>query len=370
MRKLNICLVSIAIPPDFEDGASKFFRGIFEYLRKQGHKVTLLTGKWSHDLNDENIHQINFIRQRFFWYPQFVLSVIKYLRSHEFDIVHGNGPKCTLPIFLARQKLFVSTIHDLGPFETKFTLIPFEKYLIKQTINKATYITTCSDIVRHDIKKFLPKASLNSIFNLYSAIEDKYKPHLKEAEILKQKLGIDGPVLLYIGRIAHYKGVEGIITAYKIAKKEIPNLNLVMGGKPDFAMEKKYQEWKKNYGDIHFVGFISTKEIPFYYTMGDIFVTYSHASEGFGLTPIEAIACGTPVIASSMPAYKEVLQDNAIFVPPKRPKILAREIINLLKNNTERSNLINKAQKFIKQYSWDSVGKKLENVYMKLIKNE
>jgi len=140
-----------------------------------------------------------------------------------------------------------------------------------------------------------------------------------------------------------------------------------MGGKPDFSMERLYQEWKQKYKEIYFVGFVSDKEIPIYYSMGDIFVTYSYASEGFGLTPIEAIACGTPVICSSMIAYREVLQDNAIFVPPRNPQQLAKEIVNLLKDDTRRRALIEKAQKFVKRYSWDSVGKKLEVIYQKFL---
>ena len=142
-----------------------------------------------------------------------------------------------------------------------------------------------------------------------------------------------------------------------------------MGGKPDFYMEQIYQEWKKKYKDIYFVGFISEKEIPTYYSMGDIFVTYSYASEGFGLTPIEAIACGTPVICSSLSAYKEVLHDNAIFVPPKNPQELAKKIVQLLKDDNKRKTLIGKAQDFIKRYTWDSVGKKLEVVYQKFFDN-
>jgi glycosyltransferase involved in cell wall biosynthesis len=205
------------------------------------------------------------------------------------------------------------------------------------------------------------------MFNLYSAIEKKYKPLPEKALELKEKLNIKGPVLLYIGRIAKYKGVDHIIKAYQIAKEEIPNLNLVIGGKPDFSMEKIYQEWKKIFKDIHFVGFVSEEEIPIYYSMGDIFVTYSYASEGFGLTPIEAIACGTPVVCSSIDAYKEVLQDNAILVPPKKPQQLANEIVKLLKDEVGRIELIEKAQKFIKRYTWDAVGKKLEEVYMKFL---
>ena len=368
MEKLNIILVSLTFAPDTQDGAAKFFTGIYNYLKNRGHNVKVITGKWNRDLSDPNIIQLNIIRKRFLWFPLFNLSTVKYLRKLEFDIIHGNSPKGVLPIILSNQKQFISTIHDLGPFETSFTRIPIEKYLIKLAVRRSTYITTCSNFIRKEIKHYIPEVDIKNIFNLYSAIEDKYKPLPLEAKKLKQKLHIEGPIILYIGRITKYKGVENIIEAYKIAKKEIPNLNLVMGGKPDFYMEKIYQDWKQKYRDIHFAGFISEKEIPIYYSMGDVFVTYSYASEGFGLTPIEAIACGTPVICSSMIAYKEVLQDNAIFVPPMNSQQLAGEMVSLIKDNSKREALINKAQKFIKRYSWDSVGKKLEELYYKFLK--
>ena len=128
-------------------------------------------------------------------------------------------------------------------------------------------------------------------------------------------------------------------------------------------MEKKYFEWKATYKDICFIGLVPENEIPYYYSMADIFITYSYASEGFGLTPIEAIACGTPVICSSISVYKEILQDNAIFVPPKKPLLLSNEIIKLIKDEEKQSMMVEKAQKFVKRYTWDSVGKKLEEIY-------
>ena len=370
MRKLNICLVSLTIAPDSQDGSAKFFRGIFDYLKKQGHNVQLITGYWNIKLKDPNIHQIDLIRKSYFWIPQFSLKVLRFLKNNNFDIIHGNSPKGSLPLILSKKKRFISTLHDTGPFESDFSLIPIEKYLFKLVVKKAKMLTTCSEHIKWEIRKYIPKVNTNNIFNLYSAIEDKYKPYPEEAIKLKKILGIQGPVLLYIGRIAKYKGVHHIITAYKIAKKKIPKLNLVIGGKPDFFMEKYYQGWKRKYKDIiHFLGFISEKEIPIYYSMADIFVNYSYASEGFGLTPIEAIACGTPVICSSLLAYKEVLQDNVIYVPPKNPKLLAEEIVKLLKDDARRKTIVNKAQKYIEKYTWDAVGKKLEKVYSKFLKN-
>jgi len=367
MEKLNICLVSLTIAPDTQDGAGKSFRGIFDYLRKQGHNVKLITGKWNNALNDPDIIQFDLIPRRFLWAPQFMLKAFKYINSHDFNIFHGNAPKGTLPIILSGKKKFITTIHDMGPFETSFTKIPLERYLIKLAVQRATMITTVSDFIKKEIKYFVPKADSDKIYIHYNGIEEKFKPNPKEAEKLKERLNIEGPVLLYIGRIAFYKGVDDIIAAYKIAKKEIPNLNLVIGGKPDFQMEKKYEEWKTKYKDIHFVGFVNEQVLPHYYSMGDVFITYSYASEGFGLTPIEAIACGTPVVCSSMAAYKEILQNNAIFVPPRNPSQLANELVNLLRDESKKKALIEKAQSFIKRYTWDSVGKTLEKIYLKFL---
>ena len=135
--------------------------------------------------------------------------------------------------------------------------------------------------------------------------------------------------------------------AYLYAKQEINNLELVIGGTPDFYMKETYKRWKQKYKDVHFIGFIPEVELPVYYSMGDVFISYSYSSEGFGLTPIEAIACGTPTICSSIGAYNEVLQNNAIFVPPKNPKFLARELINLINDDEKRIELLSHAQNFI-----------------------
>lgn len=367
MTKLNICIVSLTVFPDNTSGASRVVRSLFEYLRNQGHNVKLITGKWNVNLKDPDIIQVKIIRKRFLWFPQFNLKVARFLRKNKFDIIHGDGAKGSLPIILSNQKKFISTIHDLGPFETKFTKIPIEKILIKFIARKATRITTVSNFIRKEFKYYLPKVKSDKIYTLYNGIDQNFRPYPDEARKLKEKLRINGPVLLYLGRIAPYKDVGNIIRAYKIAKKKINNLNLIIGGTPDFAMEKQYLEWKKENEEIYFVGFIPEEQMPYYYTMGDIFITYSFASEGFGLTPVESIACGTPVICSSILAYREVLQDNAIFVPIKAPELLAKQIINLLEDDKKRTNLIQKAETFIKRYSWDVVGKNLEEIYENML---
>jgi len=364
MKKLKICLVSLKIAPDSERSG---FEGIFDYLKKQNHDVKLVTGKWNIKLDDPKIIQVDLIRKRFFWALQFVFKIAKYLRSHNFDIIHGNGAKGTLPIIFSNKKNYISTIHDLGPFETKFTTIPMESYLIKYIVNKATYITTVSEYSKNGIKHYIPKANLSKIQVIYNGIGDWFKPKPKEAQRLREKLNITGPVIFTFGRIANYKGVSDIIAAYKIAKKKIPDLNFVIGGLPDFKMTSIYRKWKNQYKDIIFLGYIPEEEVPSYYTMADILIQYSFGSEGFGNTQLEALACGTSVISSSLKVYREILQDNAIFIPPKNRQLLAEAINKLIKDDTLRENLVEKGQEFVKKYTWDSVGKRLENVYQKFL---
>ncbi len=363
MDKLKIGLVSLTISPDSQDGSAKFFRGIFNYLNSRGHDVKLITALWTHKLLEENVLQVNVLKRSYFWVPKFIQAVLKFIQTNHFDIIHCNGPKGTLPLLFKSNTKFISTIHDLGPLETDFSLIPIEKVLIKNVIQKASLITTCSSFIKKEIKYFYPQINEDRIYNLYSAIEDKFHPYPEEAKKLRETLDIPGKVLLYIGRITKYKGVEDLIQAYQIVKGEIDEVTLIIGGLPDFTMEKKYNSWKNKYKDIIFLGHVSEEEIPWYYSMADLFVTYSHAGEGFGLTPIEAIACGTPVLCSSLLAYREVLKDNAVFVRPRDPRKLAQGIINILKNDEKREDLIRNSKEFVKRYTWKAVGKKLEQVY-------
>ncbi len=364
MNKFNICLVSLTIAPDRERSG---FEGIFDYLKKKNHNVKLITGKWNIDLKDPKIIQVDLMRKRFFWAPQFLFKVSNYLKTHTFDIIHGNSTKGSLPILFSNTKKFITTIHDLGPCETKFMRIPLEQMLLKHVIKKATYVTTVSNYTKFGMKHYIPKVDLNKIDVLYNGISDIFKPYPKEAQALKEKLNLKGPVLLTIGRIASYKGVDDIIAAYKIAKKIVPDLSLVIGGKPDFKMENNYNRWVQNYKDIKFQGYVPEKELPIYYSMADILIQYSFGSEGFGNTQLEALACGTPVISSSLKVYREILQNNARFVRLRNPQLLAEEIKNFLKNDELREKMAKEGKEYVKKYTWDAVGQRLEKVYEKFM---
>jgi glycosyltransferase involved in cell wall biosynthesis len=361
MKKLKICHVSLAVFPDKRDGAAYFCRGLYDTLKKRGHDITLLTVKWGSGFDDPNIHTITVPNSRFLWFPKFIAQYRKYLKTHEFDIIHGSGSRGSLPIIFS-GKPYISTIYDLGPFEASFTRIPVIKWIERLNARKSNKIITISEISRRGIIDYM-HAESDKIHNVYCAYDPSFRPRPSEAQNLKAQLGLEGPTLFYVGRIAFYKGVEDIIKAFYIAKKNISNLNLVVGGSPTLKMKEVYEKWKIDYPEVKFTGMIDGDNIPVYYSMADLFVTYSFASEGFGITPVEAIACGTPVVCSAMPAYKEIFEDHAIFVEPKRPDLLANTFIHFFENKDSYVKKIPQAQEFIKRYTWDKVTDRVEEVY-------
>lgn len=361
-RRLRILHLTLSAFPDSKDGSAKFARGIFDGLKARGHDIQVVTSRWDVDLADPAIHQIPVPRGRFTWLPSYVVGALKKLVAGDYDVIHGNGSRGSLPCILAR-KPYITTIHDLGPFETPFTKLPVVPFIERLNAIRASEIVTCSKIVHAGIHYYVPKVPYSKMHNVYSAIDPKFSPHPRQAREIRERLGVTGPVILYVGRIAFYKGVEHVLAAYLELRKIHPEYTLVVGGKPTFKMQETYQRWQRRYPEVKFVGLVPDEELAAYYTMADVFVTYSSASEGFGLTPVEAIACGTPVVCSSMAAYKEVLRDHAVFVPPERPAALARALEDLLEHPEKRERLISAARPFIQRYTWPAVIDRLEAVY-------
>lgn len=361
LQKIKICHVSLTMYPDGKDGSARFLRGIYDELRKRGYDITLVTAKWDTGFDDPNILTVSVPSLRILWVPKFTIAIKRFSQENNFDIIHSNGARPSIPIQLS-GKPYIATIHDVGPFQATFVKIPGLKWLEKKNAKTAKHIITCSDSTRMEISKYM-KVPPEKIDVVSSAIDPKFKRLEPEGLALKESLNLKGPVIYYVGRIAFYKGIEDIIKAYKIAKKEIHDLNLVIGGKPEIKLQSEYERWKTEYPDVKFMGMIKDEDMAAYYSMADIFTTYSFASEGFGLTPVEALACGTPVICSNMPAFREVLKDYATFVEPKQPELLAKAFINQIKNPEIGKKQVRDAAEFLKQYTWKGVVDKVEKVY-------
>ena len=338
---MKIGIVTLAVFPDSKDGSAKYIRGLFDALKRRGHEVKLYAAKWGDGADDPDIHLIDVPKSRIYWVPKFRSAVKEILKRETFDIIQVNGSRGAIPVFAAKKD-YIGLIHDVGPFETEFTKIPILRWLEKKNAKKAAEIITNSQITKDGIVHYM-KGDPKKIHVVYCGYDEFLKPEPEKGKELRKKYGVSGKVIYYVGRVAEYKGVDQIIEAYHEAKKEIPDLQLVVGGKPTFKMQERYEQWKQKYTDVKFIGMVPDADMAAHYSMGDVFCTYSYASEGFGITPIEAIACGLPVICSDMAAYQEVLQENAVFFEKNRPDFLAKALVHFFKNGSIKERLTKNA---------------------------
>ena len=113
---------------------------------------------------------------------------------------------------------------------------------------------------------------------------------------------------------------------------------------------------------------VPTRDLPYYYNLAEFFV-YISLYEGFGLPPLEAMACGTPVLASDIPTHKEMLGDAAMYVAPTNTKQIAERIEALLTTPPDRNETAEKSLKRAALYSWEKAAGEYRDVMGMLAKN-
>lgn len=266
---------------------------------------------------------------------------------------------------------FIITLHDVIPYKMPETVS--ETYLkifleqIQKIIRNCDGIITVSNHSKKDIMETLNYPE-EKIFVTYLASEKIYKPLDKNfcVKFLKKNYHIEDDFILYIGGFSPRKNISGLIEAFSKIKNN-KNLKLVIGGKKG----KSYDIYKKKAIDLKienkviFPGFIPIEHLPYFYNAAKIFV-YPSLYEGFGLPPIEAMACGTPVIASNRTSIPEVLNDAAYLINPEDIDSLCSAITNILENKSLRENLIRKG--FLKNNSltWKNTALKTLECYNKI----
>jgi len=154
-------------------------------------------------------------------------------------------------------------------------------------------------------------------------------------------------------------------------KKEIPNVKLIVTGRGDY--EPKLRQLTRQLhlnGIVEFTGFIGTAEKVDLYRRAQIVVNPS-AKEGWGLTVIEANACGTPVIAAEVPGLREsvIQHETGVLYPHSDTKALSTAIIRLLKDTELRRKMGEKSRKWAKEFSWQKATEKIEAVMERVLRD-
>lgn len=309
---------------------------------------------------------------RILW-EQFILP--RDIKNEGADVIHL--PDYALPIMDWSSRPYIITVHDLA-----FILYPetFSKgklltklLLIKPSLAKARMIIAVSENTKKDLIDVY-KVPAEKIRVVYNGVDvEQFKPLEKSGVNRRLKeLNLTPGYILYVGTLEPRKNVPALIKAYKLLKEKY-NIKerLVIGGGKGWLYDDifKLVSELELIDDIVFTGYVKAQDLPYLYNGAKVFV-YPSLYEGFGLPPIEAMACGVPVVTGNVSSLPEVVGDAGIQISPTDVDSLAEAIHKIISIPEYAAELSAKGLERCKQFTWEETAKKTMAVYREVFNKQ
>lgn len=283
------------------------------------------------------------------------------------------GEEAFMLNFLPGKKTVVSCLDVIPlvmPKETSWKFRMFLKWAYKG-MRKADYILANSEYTKNDISKYLG-IDKEKIFVAYPPVQEKFKIIEAVPQSFYTAHGIPKgkDYLLFVGALdARRKNLDTALEAFKKVYFDNHDVHLLLVG---------YMSLKGNLngllrkidrlgiaGRVHIIPNVSDSELVSFYNLAKIFI-FPSLYEGFGLPPLEAMACGTPVIASNASSIPEALGDAAIFVNPMDSEGFAKAIVELLRDENLYDKMVARGMKQAEKYTWEKYCDDTYKVYQRI----
>lgn len=283
------------------------------------------------------------------------------------DLMHY--PSFNMPLVNSRPA--VVTIHDLI-----YYLSPeacpnsaarlYAKFMFNAVSRTAKRIITDSEHTKKDIVEHLGVRP-GKITVIYPGVDDFYRPLGGDHPQVRRKYKIEGEYIFYVGNHGTNKNLIRLVQAFSISKKR-GSLKLVIAGKIDPRRKELYETPSKlNIDDrVSFIGRVADEDLPALYSMASLFV-FPSTYEGFGLPPLEAMACGTPVVSSNASSLPEVIGDAAVSVDPFDVEAMAHGIDKVLSSETFKGELREKGLERARLFNWMDTARQTLEVYKEVL---
>jgi glycosyltransferase involved in cell wall biosynthesis len=306
---------------------------------------------------------IKYLPQKsYFWHLYLQFKLRK--NNLDLDLIHS-PENATLFVKLKNQKKIV-TVHDIRQHVfPKFNKATTLSYLfLPRTLKTTDKIITVSNSTKKDLIHYfnVPEEKIKVIL---LAADEKFQPlNDEETKEVKQKYHLNFPFILYLGGLAAHKNISTLIKAFYTLKKKKFQHKLVITGKKRWKYNEIFETIDKLnlQKDVIFTGYVPDEDLPALYNAADLFV-YPSLYEGFGLPPLEAMVCGTPVITSNTSSLPEVVGDAGIMVDPYDVDGLADAMYDVLTNDGLREEMIKKGLERTKRFSWEKCARETLKVY-------
>ena len=176
--------------------------------------------------------------------------------------------------------------------------------------------------------------------------------------------------IVFVSRLERRKGVDYLLPAFELVKRQIPESRLIIVG-PGTRLRKGYEDWVESHQlkDVVFVGFASYADLPRYYRTADVFCIPATGRESQGIILIEAMATGSPIVATNIDGYATVVRhgEEGLLVPPRDSKALGEALVGLLKDEPLRRRMGEKGILRSQQFSWDKIAIRVVDYYHEVL---
>ena len=237
-------------------------------------------------------------------------------------------------------------------------------------VHKADRILTVSEASKKDILRFFG-VEQQKVAVIYNAIDERFLAPADEERMdqVRQRYQLDYPFLLYVGNIKAHKNIERLIDAFgRVRAGGLDDLRLLIIGDEISKYPPLRQAVHRHRLDkyVRFLGFQPYDTLAAFYRLARAFV-FPSLYEGFGLPPLEAMACGTPVVTSNVSSLPEIAGGAAVLVDPYDTESIAEGIKRAVADETLRAELIAKGLARARDFSWGQSVSKIHRIYMEVL---
>ena len=297
-----------------------------------------------------------------------------FLRSLTPDLVHI--PLNRVPLLMIRP--YVVTVHDLSSLLFEFhgsdSHMKLLRGIYRRGLLRASRVISVSEATRRDLHDVLG-IPFEHVRRVYEAPDPEFlaascRMGDEEKQRILERYQISYPFLLYAGNIRPHKNVPRLVEAFAVVRDQLSShpiykdLRLIIIGDTISQYPSVRQAVIKSRAEavVRFLGFVPFDTLRCFYQSAAAFVFVSRY-EGFGLPPLEAMACGTPVVASNVSSLPEVVGDSAVQVNPENVFEIARGIKEVLLDDDLRATLIRCGLDQARRFSWERTAREVLEIY-------
>ncbi len=356
----------------YHSGIGRYLRNLCSQLSKGDFDIDIILAGDKEKINRfEEGSQIKIGEKKMYNTPIYSLreqiagSWIVNRYKNSVDIFHY--PHFNIPWFISGKEIvtFHDLIHLRFPEYFGRLKVSVARHQILRVLKNAKKVIAVSESTERDLISLDHNVS-DKIRVIYNGVSEFFKPLSRDhINSFLEKKGL-GRYILYVGNRKPHKNLSGVLSTFSSVKNRFQDLKLVIIGDKKDETEEVREKIKELGNKVIDIEYANDNELLKYYNGARVFF-YPSLYEGFGFTPLEAMASGTPVITSNTSSLPEVVSNAAIMIDPNKNTEMVNALVRILESNNLRTELTEKGLKRAALFKWERCVEETYEIYRELV---